>query len=136
MFKRLSCWLKKSDVPFWVAWTAVALFTVFLIFASAADASEYDQVSYCKFTSLKLCEENGTACEGGDTPEQAHEKLGMEPSAIIPVPNEHSLNGEAHVFVANSGKHIYLEFRDGHLYSAAVDYVAWLDSGTKCGVDL
>jgi len=93
------------------------------------------QVSYCQFTSLKLCEDHGAECVGGDTPAQAQAKLKKRPSAVAPIPDDMGIHGEAYIYVANSGKHIYLEFRNGRLYSAALDYLAWLDSNQRCGVD-
>lgn len=112
------------------------LFFLLMALVGIASAKEADQVTFCQFTSLNLCEIKGADCIGGDTPEQAERKLGRKPSAIIQVPDDYQLHAEAHIYVANSGKHIYLEFRDGHLFSAANDYVAWLDSSKRCGLDL
>lgn len=93
------------------------------------------QVTYCDFISLQLCRDEGTECVGGDTPVQAQAKLKKRPSAVAPIPSDMGIHGEAYIYIANSGKHIYLEFRNGRLYSAAFDYLAWLNSSQRCGVD-
>lgn len=115
-------------------WLAVVVLVIMGLAVSAVEAGEFDQVSYCEFTSLRHCEDTPTDCVGGDTPEQASAKLHRKPTIILPIPKDHEVSGEVHIYLSNSGKFVGLEFRDGHLYFAVHNYLAFLDSSARCGV--